>query len=313
MKVYILSDLEGVACVFSRREGYGNAMEYGTMELAEVCRKLLDHGVSEILINCLHPMEYHKFPQQVEFVHAEPTSDLLTSCLDDSFDMAMVTGMHAMAGGPDQGCWRHTLLPPPISQAYSSIAELRVNGVPIGEAGLFALFAGIRHVPVVYLSGDYWACEEIKRMIPGIETCAVKKGTNFYSAKSLHPLEAARQSAEAAVRALRLKGAAKPYEIDGSLEVQCRYTFANRAADAMKLVEGARRVDEYTVAAVYENALEFRKHLGCFRAPEDQLHQRDLGLSTVSGFLARTGVEPYEVGPGFSYPRQVDFALSNWK
>ncbi len=313
MNVYILSDLEGAACVFSRREGYGNAAEYGSMELAAVCRELLDGGASRILVNCLHPMEYHKFPDCVEFVHGEPVDDLLTSCLDETFDMAMVTGMHAMAGGPDKGCWRHTLLPPPISRAYSGIAQISVNGMPIGEAGLFALFAGISGVPVTYLSGDYWACEEIRRILPDIETCAVKRGTSFYSARSLHPAEAARRSAAAAARALKLAGTVKPYCVDGKLEVLCRYTFANRAADAMRLVERARRVDEYTVAVTYDSALEFRNHLGCFRAPEDELHREDLGLSSVSGFLARTGVEPYEDACGFSYPRQEDFALSNWK
>lgn len=58
MKVYICSDLEGAACVFSRREGYVNAAEYGAMELIAICEALLANGVDDILINCFHILPY---------------------------------------------------------------------------------------------------------------------------------------------------------------------------------------------------------------------------------------------------------------
>ena len=63
MKVYIFADQEGVAGVFNRREGYLNASEYATMELAAICEALLDNGVTEIVLNTIHIMEYHKLPK----------------------------------------------------------------------------------------------------------------------------------------------------------------------------------------------------------------------------------------------------------
>jgi D-amino peptidase len=312
MKVYIVSDLEGAACVFSRREGYINAAEYATMELSAVCEALYKAGVEEIIVNCLHILDYHKFPQRVRFIHAEPTPDIFTNCLDSSFYMVMVTGMHAMAGGLNKGCWRHTFLPPPISQAYSSIAEMRVNGQPIGETGLIALFAGIHQVPLGYLSGDLWACREAEALLPGVATLAVKTGLSFYSAISLHPAEAAERSAEAAVKALKAKNKVKPLQLKTPLTVEVEYTFEHRAADTLRLMKTARRVDEKTVMASFASAEEFRDAFGNLRAPEDELHQADLEISCVSGFMARTGVEPYEYHPGFVYPGQIDFAFKNW-
>lgn len=312
MKVYIVSDLEGVACVFSRREGYINATEYGTMELVAICEELLSNGVKDITLNCFHIMEYHKFPKEVKFIHSEPTYDFLTTCLDDSYDALMITGMHAMSGGVDKGVWRHTISPPHISKAYAGIHELRINGRPTGEAGLIALFAGVKNVPTVYLSGDEWACREIEQLIPDIETLAVKKGLSFYSAISLHPEKAAELSAEASVNALKKRKDISPVKVEGNLAVEVDYTFPQRAADAMSAMKNLERVNETTVRANYKDVDEFISNFGCIRAPEDELHQKDIGYDTVTGFFTRTGPEPYQSLATSPYKQQIDFALTNW-
>ncbi len=312
MKVYILSDLEGVACVFSRREGYLNAMEYGTMELVAMCEKLLANGVDEILINCCHIMLYDKFPKQVRFFHSEPTPDFFTPGMEEGYDVAMITGMHAMSGGVDKGCWRHTMLPPPITRAYSSVEEMRINGKTVGETALFALFSGLYNVPVVFLSGDYWACEEARLLIPHIETVETKKGLSFYSAISRHPVAVAEQSAERAFQALKLKNKIQPLIIDGPVNVEVKYTFAQRATDAIETIKNAVRVDERTVSVVYQDLHSFKDNLGCIRAPEDELHQKDTGFERVTGFMTRTGQEPYMPTPTSLYPEQIDFALTRW-
>ena len=312
MKVYICSDLEGVACVVSRREGYINAMEYGTMELVAICEKLLANGVDDILINCFHILQYEKFPKQVRFFHSEPTPDFFTPCMEEGFDVAMITGMHAMSGGVDRGCWRHTMSPPPLSKAYSSIDTLWYNGRPVGETGMFAAFAGAHGVPVVYVSGDSWACKEAEALIPGVETCAVKEGKSFFSAVSLHPALAAERSAEAALRALHNPNGVKPVDFGSPFTVQVRFGFAHRAADAVQMIPGAVRVDETTVEMAYENVKDFAAHIGCLRAPEDALHQRDTGFERVTGLMTRYGPEPYLAEPAYGYPVQVDFAATNW-
>jgi len=312
MKVYIVSDLEGVACVFSRREGYVNAMEYGTMELVAICEKLLANGVDEILINCFHIMQYHSFPKQVRFFHSEPTHDFFTPCLEEGFDAVMITGMHAMSGGVDKGCWRHTVLPPPMSRAYSSIEEMRINGKPVGETALIAMFAGLHKVPVVFLSGDYWACEEAKALIPGILTVETKKGMSFYSAVSRHPQAVAEESAEKTYNALKCINKIDPVLVKSPVKVEVVYTFAERAADAIATIKNAIRIDERTIGVEYKSFVEFKNNFGCMRAPEDILHQKDAGFERVTGFITRTGREPYRPSPTYPYTEQEDFALSGW-
>ena len=313
MNVYICSDLEGAACVFSRREGYLNASEYGSMELIAVCEALLRGGVSGILINCFHILEYDKFPKQVSFFHSEPTHDFFTPCMEQGFDVAMVTGMHAMAGGKEQGCWRHTISPHPISNAYSSIAEVRLNGIPVGETALFAMFAGRYGVPVVYVSGEHWACEEAKELLPGVNTCAVKRGHSYFSAKSLHPAHAAQLSANAAVSALDNPGGVNPYRPSVPLELSVAFLHPHRAADAVGAISKAERVDETTVRAVYNDVRELADNIGCLRAEENALYRADTGFpGGTTGFLTRYGPEPYKPVAGFQAGEQIDFAAANW-
>ena len=255
---------------------------------------------------------YHRFPKQVRFFHSEPTYDLFTPCMEEGFDAAMLTGMHAMSGGEDRGCWRHTVSPPPLSRAYSAIDTMWFNGTPVGETGIFAAFCGVHGVPLVYVSGDAWACREAEKLIPGVQTCAVKEGKSFFSALSLHPARAAELSAQTALCALHNPNGGKPLTFAPPFVVRTRFAFAHRAADAMQAIPGARRVDETTVEITYESAAQFRREIGCLRAPEDELHQRDTGFERVTGLLTRYGPEPYTACPSYGYPVQADFAAANW-
>lgn len=304
MKVYIFADQEGVAGVFSRREKYLYAAEYATMELVAICEALLAHGVDEILLNSIHIIEYHKLPKQVRILHGLPQRDPFSEGMDEAFDAAMIVGMHAMAGGREKGCWRHTRLPHPISRAYSAVEEVRLNGDLVGEFGLVAAFAGIHRVPVVLMTGDHWACQEAQALIPGIETVAVKKGVSYFSAISMTPQAAAQASAEGAVRAIKLIGRIHPLTLDGPATLQVRYLFPERATDAVAVVRGAQRVDERTVAITYPDIASLRDNLGCIRAPELEVYARDMGLQQTTGLFTRLGGEPYEPAPSFPPPKR---------
>jgi len=293
LKIYICADQEGVACVFSRRERYANAPEYATIELVAVCEAILATGVEEILLNTIHVVAYHRFPKEVRILHGLPRHDLFTEGLDASFDAAFVVGMHEMAGGREKGCWRHTILPHPIARAYSSVEAVWLNDRLVGETGLFAHFAGLHGTPLVLLTGDYWACLEAQELIPGIETVAVKKGVSYHSAASMTPEAAAEASAAGAVRALARIGEIAPLSTEGPATLKVRYTFPERAADAVSAVRGASRVDERTVAVTYADLAELRDNFGTLRAPELPVFADDCGLRQTTGLFTRTGEEPY--------------------
>ena len=302
MKVYIFADQEGVAGVFSRLEKYSNAQEYATVELAALCHALLAEGVEEILLNTVHVVTYHDLPQEVRILHGLPRHDIFTEGLDSGFDAAFVVGMHAMAGGREKGCWRHTISPHPISFAFASVEAVWLNDRLVGEFGLFAALAGIHEVPVVLLTGDHWACVEAEELIPSIETVAVKKGTSYFSAISMTPQAAAEASAEGAVRALGKVGQIEPLKIDGPATLKVRYQFAERATDAVSAVEEAVRIDERTVAVTHPNLAGLRESFGTLRAPEEEIYARDLDMAQTTGLFTRYGPEPYESRPTFPKP-----------
>ena len=302
MKIYIFADQEGVACVFSRREENLRASEYATMELTAICRALVDRGVEEILLNSVHKIACHEFPKETRILRGLPRHDLFTEGMDSSFDAAFVTGMHAMAGGREKGCWRHTILPHPITFAFASVEAVWLNDQLVGEFGLFAAFAGICDVPIVFLSGDHWACLEAEELTPGIETVAVKKGTSYFSAISMTPQATAEASAAGAMRALDKIGRITPLKIEGPATLEVRYQFAERATDAMSAVEGAMRIDERTVAVSWPDLAALRDNLGALRAPEEDVYAKDIGMAKTTGLFTRCGSEPYESRPTFPKP-----------
>lgn len=94
--------------------------------------------------------------------------------IDETYDGVMFLGYHARFGTP-MAIMDHTYSP-------STLRELRINGIPVGEAEINAEVAGYFNVPVLMATGDDVTMEQLKSSFPGIETVTVKKSTGRYSA-----------------------------------------------------------------------------------------------------------------------------------
>src|SRR5204862_3766950 len=114
--------------------------------------------------------------------------------LDDSFGAAVSVGYHSCAG-TEGGVLNHTMLGKEVQNTY-------LNGEATGETRLNAGLAGHFGVPVALVAGDVAVCEEAKRVLPWVETVAVKDGIDKYSAILKHPDVAAAETREATMRAL---------------------------------------------------------------------------------------------------------------
>ncbi|MFQ6045557.1 MAG: M55 family metallopeptidase [Gemmatimonadales bacterium] len=75
------------------------------------------------------------------------------------------------------------------------MADLRINGVSVGEGGMNGLYAGWFGVPVAAVSGDSLTIEELEALIPGVEGVVVKAGIWERAVRTLTP-----DSARAAIR-----------------------------------------------------------------------------------------------------------------
>ncbi len=84
------------------------------------------------------------------------------------------------------------------------MADLRVNGLSVGEGGLNALYAAWYRVPVVCGSGDSLAVAQLRDVVPGVSGVAVKTGIWGRAIRSLSPdsaTQAIRRGVEAALKA----------------------------------------------------------------------------------------------------------------
>ncbi len=184
MRVYIMTDMEGVAGVtgfedFVTPDGryYETGRELTTGEVSAAVEAALLAGATEVLVvdghgvGAIDPLQLH------------PGAKLLARSgypfgLDRGFYCQLIIGQHAKAGTADGHlCHTQTL----------DWYDCTINGVSVGEMGEMMLLAGEYGVPTVALSGDEAACREAAALVPGIATAAVKQGLNRAAAIHLHP------------------------------------------------------------------------------------------------------------------------------
>jgi D-amino peptidase len=219
MKVYIMTDLEGVAGVINF-DDYGTpdsryyevARSLTTQETNAAIEGALAGGAREVLVvdghghGAINPLELHPKAS----LYAGRPMGYPFSC-DDSFDAAMVVGQHAKSN-TDGGHLSHT--------GSFVVEELSINGVSVGELGCNMLFTSYFGVPTVMVSGDFACCLEARDLVSEIEVAAVKEGTergpatgltgeqnklHNGAATHLHPTRAReliREKAEAGLRRL---------------------------------------------------------------------------------------------------------------
>ena len=177
MKVFIMTDLEGVAGVVSfavqaagSGKYYDAAKKLLTGEVNAAVEGLIESGVDDVLVFDGHGaggIVYEELHERARLLHGGTAQVVWSQAIRD-FDACMMVGQHAMAGTPC-GCLNHTQ----CSQTYD---YYKLNGKPIGEIAQFALHQGAFGQPMIFLSGDEAACAEAAELIPGITTAAVKQG-----------------------------------------------------------------------------------------------------------------------------------------
>jgi hypothetical protein len=113
-----------------------------------------------------------------------------------------------------------------------------LDGTALSEALLWALALGAGGVPVAVLAGDQRAGEEVRDLLPGVRTVAVKAGVSRTKA-ILRPPEDARQELAEAVRE-SLSGPLPPLTHAFPAEARIRYGRPSWAALAARRGVGDR-------------------------------------------------------------------------
>ena len=175
MKVYIITDMEGVAGVLSSVDYCAPESRYyevgrtmTTLETNAAIEGALAAGATDFLVvdghghGAIDPLQLH------------PAARLLAGrpmgypfgC-DGSFDAAFIVGQHAKANA-DGGHLAHS--------GSFTVDDQLVNGHSLGELGVNMLFVAYFGVPTVLVTGDAACCTEARALVPEMETVAVKEG-----------------------------------------------------------------------------------------------------------------------------------------
>lgn len=247
MRVYVMCDLEGVAGVINHRkqcqfdgEFFLQARRLATLELNALVEGALAGGATEIVAWDGHG----GFPGGLDIELLHPECRLVMGSgeggpegLDESFDAAMQLGLHAMAGTP-QGPMAHSF--------YMHYQRLQLNGLEIGEIAMNCLMAGIVGVPTVFLAGDQAATDEVLRLVPGIETVAVKFGLSQTGCISLAPVKARELIRAGAERAMSLIKTLKPFYLEPPYTLVVEYKDVKHA-ESLSRHPAAKRINSTTV------------------------------------------------------------------
>jgi len=246
VKIFILTDLEGVAGVYTFEdyvvvEGrcYEKARRFLTNEVNACVQGAFEAGATEILVFDGHGVggiNIEAVDPRVRML--QPSAEFL---IDDSYQAMMVVGQHSKAATA-KGHLCHSF-------SYTEMIDLWLNGISMGELGLRMALAGSFGVPTIFVSGDSAACEEALALVGEIITAPVKEGLGRQAAIHLPPPRAAELIRRRAVEAVRNRDRIPPLGIQPPFELKIRYLDTG-IIDRMAPVAGIERLDAQTIHVI---------------------------------------------------------------
>ena len=262
LKIYISADMEGLAgAVTSEQLGpsgfeYGQFREFMTAEVNAAIEAARDAGATEILVSDSHGngqnLLLDRLPADVQVVRSWPRPLGMMEGIDESFDGAIFIGYHTSTTNPD-GVRAHTL-------SSANLTALRLNGIPLPEAGLNAAIAGHFGVPVLMISGDNAIVEEARGLLGDIEGAEVKETLSFHSAKTLVPEAACDLIRQRVGTAMERLDSLTPYTLDTPVELEVSFKHY-QPAQLLAYLSIVEQVDSHTIRFVGEDMVEVSKFL----------------------------------------------------
>jgi len=241
--VFMITDAEGVAGVCRQEQTDPKNAEMRqllTGEINSAVAGFFDGGATDVFV-----WDGHDGSQTLSALTIDSRAHLImgvlpvTMLLDRYYSAVAFVGQHARAntvGGV-------------MAHSYSSlgIQNLLLNGNPVGEVETRTALAGWFGTPVIFLSGDRAAADQLKKIDPDAETAVVKEGIDNYTCISLSAEAARRLIRERAAAAMAKIGKIRPYRIEGPVTIEIEYTSRHALKPDAALTPGAEVVNARTV------------------------------------------------------------------
>ncbi len=257
LKVYISADMEGIAGVVTDQQLGPSGFEYErfrgfmTNEVLAAIEGARAAGATEILVSDSHGngqnLLIERFPKDVQIVRAWPRPLAMMQGIDASFDAVLFVGFHS-GTTYTEGVRAHTM-------SSANLADVRLNGVSVPEAGLDAAIAGHYRVPVAMISGDDAAVKEAQALLGPIEGAVVKWNYGFHSARTLTPEASCERIREAAKAGLARLSLMKPYELKTPVTLDVRFK-SYRPSEVLAYLPIVERTDAHAIRFRGKDMLE---------------------------------------------------------
>jgi D-amino peptidase len=262
LKIYISADMEGVVGVVTNEQlgpqgfEYARFREFMTAEVNAAIEGALAAGATQIVVSDSHGngqnLLIEKLNRDVTLVRAWPRPLMMMQGIDETFAGAIFIGYHT-ATTNSEGVRAHTI-------SSARLADVRLKGTSVSEAGLNAAIAGHFNVPVIMISGDDAVVKETRALLGDVEGAVVKWATGFHSAKTIMPEMSyvmIRDKARTAVA--RIKDF-KPYKLTGPIQLDVR--FKNyRPSEVLSYLSIVERTDAHSIRFTGKDMIEVSKFL----------------------------------------------------
>ena len=262
MKIYISADMEGVVGVVTNEQlgpqgfEYARFREFMTQEVNAAIEGALAAGATQIVVSDSHGngqnLLIEKLHRDITLVRAWPRPLMMMQGIDETFAGAIFIGYHTGTTN-SQGVRAHTI-------SSARLADVRLKGISVSEAGLNAAIAGHFNVPVIMISGDDAVVKETQALIGDVEGAVVKVASGFHSARTIMP-EASYVLIRDKVRKAvgRIKDF-KPYKLTAPIQVDVR--FKNyRPSEVLSYLSIVERTDSHSIRFTGKDMIEVSKFL----------------------------------------------------
>ncbi len=241
--VFVITDAEGVTGICRQEQTEPTNLELQKLLTGDVnaaVRGFLSAGADEVIV-----WDGHDGSRTLSAAALEPRARLVmgnlgpTIMLDGGLTAVALVGQHARAN-------REKAV---MAHSYSSLGIQRIlmNGREVGEIETRSALAGWFGVPVVFLSGDQAAADDLHAIVPEAETAVVKEGLSYYTCVSLAAEKAQELIEKAAARAFAKVSQVRPYRIEGPVTIEVEHTTRSTLSPDEALPAGIERVGPRTL------------------------------------------------------------------
>jgi D-amino peptidase len=262
MKIYISADMEGVVGVVTNEQlgpqgfEYARFREFMTNEVNAAIEASFEAGATEIVVSDSHGngqnLLIEKLAKNVLLIRSWPRPLMMMQGIDETFAGAIFIGYHSATTNA-QGVRAHTI-------SSARLADVRLKGVSVSEAGLNAAIAGHFNVPVLMVSGDDVVVKETQALLGDVEGAVVKWASGFHSAKTIMPEASYQLIREKVIRAIRRIKDFKPYKLTAPIALDVR--FKNyRPSEVLSYLSIVERTDAHSIRFTGKDMVEVSKFL----------------------------------------------------